>query len=113
MSASRTGSEAETAAAEHLTREGFTVIERNFRTPRCEVDIIAKKGRCLYFVEVKYRRSDRHGSGLDYITPTKRRRMERAAELWLQTHDWRGEVTLSAIEVTSDFAVGEFIESVV
>ena len=107
-----TGNAAETAAAQHLERSGYTIVARNFRTPRCEIDIIAKKGNCLYFVEVKYRQSDRQGSGLDYITHAKRHHMERAAELWLQANRWHGEVTLSAIEVTADYAVGEFIESI-
>ena len=112
MNTSNTGSAGEQAAAEYLIRNGFEIIERNFKTPRCEIDIIAHKDRRLYFVEVKFRRSDQQGGGLDYVTGQKRLRMQRASEIWLQGHDWRGEVTLSAIEVGTDYEVTDFIESI-
>lgn len=111
MSAPQSGSLGEAAAAVYLERHGFTIIERNFKTPRCEIDIIARKGNCLYFVEVKYRASNRQGGGLEYITATKLEHMRRAAEVWLQQQTWRGEVTLSAIEVTANYEVADFIES--
>jgi len=111
MNAPQTGALGETAAAEYLERQGFKIIERNFKTPRCEIDIIASKKRCLYFVEVKYRQSARQGSGFDYITSKKLEHMKRAAELWLQEHEWNGEVTLSAVEVGSGYEVVDFIES--
>jgi len=112
MSATETGAAGEQAAAEYLVRHGFRILERNFRTPRCEIDIITRKENCLYFVEVKYRSSDRQGSGFEYVTAKKLQHMQRAAELWLQTHRWRGEVTLSAIEVAANYEVAEFIESI-
>lgn len=111
MKPQRSGALGEAAAAEYLELHKFAIVERNFKTPRCEIDIIARKGRCLYFVEVKYRQSERQGSGFDYITSRKLEHMQRAAELWLQTHPWAGEVTLSAIEVTANYEVTDFIES--
>ena len=50
-----TGQEAETAAAEYLKRRGYSIIERNYCTPACEIDIIAERQKRLFFVEVKYR----------------------------------------------------------
>lgn len=113
MNSTQAGQQAEAAAAAYLTAHGFTILERNYRTPRCEVDIIARKGSCLHFVEVKYRVRSGQGAGLDYITAKKQRQMRYAAETWLHEHSWRGEATLSAVEVTGvDFEVGEFIESI-
>ena len=106
------GQEAETAAATYLARHGYKIIERNYRTPACEIDIIAEYRKRLYFVEVKYRGRDFQGSGLDYVTSAKRRRMARAAEQWLSEHPWRGEICLSAIAVSGDFAVTDFIEDI-
>lgn len=111
MTTKETGNMGETTAAAYLRSNGYEVLERNFKTPRCEIDIIARKGRCLYFVEVKYRQSERQGSGFDYITSRKLEHMQRAAELWLQTHQWKGEVTLSAVEVGAGYEVTDFIES--
>lgn len=112
MSAPQTGALAEDAAAGYLIQRGYNVIERNYRTPRCEIDVIARKGNCIYFVEVKYRSRDAQGAGLEYVTNKKRAQMARAAEIWLQEHEWRGEVTLAAIEVAADFEVTEFIEAI-
>lgn len=80
------GQVAETFAAEYLESEGFVVVERNWKTKWCEIDIIATKDDVLHFVEVKYRRNDRSGDGLEAITPKKQQQMHFAAQLWLHTH---------------------------
>lgn len=113
MSTTSTGGHAESVAAEYLTAHGFVILERNFRTPRCEIDIVAKKGKCVYFVEVKYRSHAAQGSGLEYVTPKKQKQMHYAAEVWMAERDWPGEAVLSAIEVDRNFTVTEFIESIV
>jgi|SRR5581483_278480 putative endonuclease len=113
MTATDTGRHAEDVAAEYLAQHGFTIVARNFRTPQCEVDIITKKGPCLYFVEVKYRASTRQGGGLEYITAAKQRQMCYAANTWLAAHDWPGEVTLAGLEVSgADFAVTAFVDAI-
>ena len=113
MSTTEVGKQAESAAASYLETRGFTVIARNFRTPRCEIDVIARKGGCIYFVEVKYRSTASQGAGLDYVTARKQKQMRYAAEVWMQENDWTGESVLSAIEVDHDFRVAEFIEAIV
>ena len=109
----QTGQRAEQAAAEHLVRHGFSIIETNYRRPSCEIDIVARRGTTIYFVEVKYRATGRFGDGLEYIGRQKLKHMQRAAEVWVAAHGWQGEYTLSAIEVGGpDFDVDEFIESI-
>lgn len=106
------GNRAEDAACEYLLARGYTVIERNWKTKACEIDIIAEKDARVYFVEVKYRRSDRQGGGLAAITPRKVRQMTFAAELWLQKYGSR-DAALSALEVTGeDVAVTNWLEQV-
>jgi len=95
-----TGRQAEAAAAAYLKRQGCKVIARNWRTRRCEIDIVAFHSGVMYFCEVKYRLHNRQGAGLDYITPKKLRQMHFAAELWLAAHDWRGDWRLCALEVS-------------
>lgn len=94
------GRQAETAAADFLERKGCTVVDRNWRTRWCEIDIVAHRGPTIYFCEVKYRRTNHQGSGLDYITPQKLQRMRFAAEFWVHANNWRGEYSLCAIEVS-------------
>ncbi len=113
MSTTETGKKAETAASAYLEMRGFTIHERNFRRPRCEIDIVASKDDVVHFVEVKYRRTDEQGSGFDAITPTKIRQMGRGAHIWVDESKWHGEYVLSAVEVSGkEFSIMGFIESV-
>lgn len=80
------GNASEDAAAQYLVRRGHDVIERNWRTRWCEVDIISQKGHTIYFTEVKHRRDDKAGDGLAAITPKKQRQMKFAAELYATKH---------------------------
>jgi putative endonuclease len=57
-----TGDEGEELAAIHLKKKGYTILERNWRFKRWEVDIIASQGKFLHFFEVKTRRSNRFGN---------------------------------------------------
>jgi putative endonuclease len=107
------GQRAEQAAAEYLQQQGYRIIQRNWRRRECEIDIIAYKNRLMHFVEVKYRRSDTAGRGLDYVTAAKLKRMTYAAQRWVSAHHWRGQYVLSAIEVEGgDFMITAFIESI-
>ncbi len=106
-----TGRQAEAAAAEYLKSKGYAVVLQNWRTRFCEIDIIAQKGGVVYFCEVKYRKSNRHGSGLEYITPKKQEQMRFAAEAWTHFFNWIGECRLAAIEVSGpNFEVTAFID---
>lgn len=104
------GEHAEAEVAAYLRWQNFTIIDRNWKTKWCEIDIIAEKKGVVHFVEVKYRKDDRGGSGLAAITPRKLRQMKFAAELWLSGKDI-SQAVLSAVEVSGDeFVISEFIE---
>ena len=106
------GHDAESAACSFLQNTGYRIIDRNWRTKWCEVDIIAAKDNIVSFVEVKYRSSDNQGGGVAAITPQKLRQMRFAAELWLRNHP-NNDAQLSVIEVAGpDLSVRTFIESV-
>ena len=62
--------------------QGYEIIERNWRTRYCEIDIIARRDHVYYFVEVKYRSSAKQGGGLAAITAKKLRQMSFAAQLY-------------------------------
>ena len=107
------GAKAEAAAAEFLEREGYEILERNWKTRWCEIDIIARKGQVVRFVEVKYRRGNRQGVGLDYITPSKQKQMRFAAELWLARMRQFDSCTLAALQVSgSTFAVSAWLPDI-
>lgn len=76
------GKVAEGLVADYLQGQGHVVLERNWKTKYCEIDIVSQKAEKIYFTEVKYRRGVEHGSGLDAIDADKQRRMRRAAEAY-------------------------------
>ena len=77
------GAQAETLAAEFLAARGLAIVERNFRCRRGELDLIARDGEMLVFVEVRLRRRDDFGGAAASITAAKRARMIAAAGLYL------------------------------
>jgi putative endonuclease len=80
------GAQAERLAAEHLERRGYRIIDRNYRYRGGELDLVARDGDTLVFVEVRARRSDAHGAPFETVGREKQRRVARAAEHWLVTH---------------------------
>lgn len=95
-----TGHMAEGVAAEYLRKQGHKILERNWRTRWCEIDIVTQKNNVVYFVEVKYRQNAAFGDGLEYITSAKLRQMTFAAELWIASHKSDCDYQLLAVAVT-------------
>lgn len=96
------GNKAEAVAASYLERNGYCIVERNWKTKRCEIDIIAERSGEVFFVEVKYRKNAYAGDGFSYITAAKQRQMAFAAESWCVHTKWRGSMRLAAIQLTGD-----------
>lgn len=103
------GAVGERLAADHLTRLGFAILDRNYRTRWGELDIVAFDGRALVFCEVKTRRCGAgFGRALDAVEVRKQAQVRRMARSWL--YDRRGErpyarvVRFDAIGVTFDGA---------
>jgi putative endonuclease len=79
------GERGEEAAAAFLARTGMTVVERNWRCPAGEIDIVALDGDTIVLVEVKTRRTVRKGSPEEAVTPAKQRRYAKLAASYLQS----------------------------
>jgi uncharacterized protein (TIGR00252 family) len=101
------GQDAEAQAAAWLETHGFEIVQRNWKTRWCEIDIVAKRcspslrRKCtIHFVEVKYRRNSRAGDAIEYVTPRKQEQMMYAAQSWVQEHDWNGAYQLDVISIT-------------
>lgn len=73
-------------ASKFLIKKGYKIIERNFRERFGEIDIVAKEGDTLVFVEVKTRKSSQFGSPLEAITPWKLRSVIKTAQYYKLTH---------------------------
>ena len=77
------GGAAEDEAARFLSRHGLEVVARNYRTRLGEIDLVAREGDVLVFVEVRLRSSARFGHALESIDAHKRRRIVAAARQFL------------------------------
>lgn len=109
--AERRGRRAEQVASLLLQLKGYSILARRARTPSGEIDLIARRGKLLAFVEVKARATQ--VQCLEAVTPTARSRIGRAAELWMARRsdlsglDWRFDIIavtpralLPAIKIT-------------
>jgi putative endonuclease len=81
-----TGREAEERAVALLRARGCVVLDRNYRTPRGELDIVARDGEYVVFVEVRARRSEAFGEPVLSVGSAKRAAVARAARAWLSAH---------------------------
>lgn len=79
----RVGRRFETAAAAWLEGRGLTILDRNFHARWGEIDLVARDGPVIAFVEVRFRRSARHGGAAASVGVRKRVRVQAAAAEWL------------------------------
>ena len=89
----------EEQAARYLRRRFYTILARNYRCRFGEIDLIAKRGGVLAFVEVKLRRDDAHGEAREFVTVRKQQRVLAAAELWLSQNETALQPRFDVIEV--------------
>jgi putative endonuclease len=87
----------EELAAAYLQQQGYVILARNWRCPVGEIDIVAREGEFLTFVEVRTRRGDRFGTPEESITPTKQAKLVELAQTYLQEaclpkQSWRIDV---------------------
>ncbi|NUM53382.1 MAG: YraN family protein [Candidatus Hydrogenedentes bacterium] len=81
------GQRGEDLAAKHLRRAGYRILERNAKLGKFEIDIIAREGDTIAFVEVKTRRSNSFLEPEANVTPTKQQHIRRAAAIYISRHN--------------------------
>lgn len=78
------GIAAEQKSIKYLEKLGHKILERRYKTPEGEIDIISEYGQNLYFVEVKHRASNEQA--LEAITPRQQQRISNAAQIFIDTY---------------------------
>lgn len=78
------GREFEALACRYLQERGLALIERNYRTPLGEIDLVMQDGEVLVFIEVRYRRAARFGGAAESIDGRKQTRIRASASHYLQ-----------------------------
>jgi len=84
------GNRGEKMAQAYLQKKGYKILECNWRFSRAEIDIIAKDGEVLVFVEVKTRSDDYRGRPAEFVTSHKENLLADAATVYMEqiNHDW-------------------------
>lgn len=93
------GQEGEQMAAEYLKKRGYSILERNYKFGRREIDLIASKGDVLAFVEVKTRKDTRYGNPEEAVDDRKAEMIMYVAEQYLSKHSWPGRIRFDIIAI--------------
>jgi len=97
------GAIAEEEVANYLARDGHEIIDRNWKTKYCEIDIVSQKDGTIYFTEVKYRKQPNQGGGVAAITKKKLDRMTFAAKIYVQSNKLHHtDLLLAVVPVTGE-----------
>jgi len=89
----RSGAHWEREAESFLRSKGLNLLHRNFSCRFGDIGLVMEDGTSIVFVEVKYRKDNRHGSGADAVTLQKQCRISRAAAWFLARNPHRAEQT--------------------
>ncbi len=93
------GKTGENVACKYLKKNGYQILERNYRKNYGELDIIAKSGENIAFVEVKTRKNDLYGSPSEFVTVSKQKKIIKTAYTYIQENNLDAEFTFDIIEV--------------
>lgn len=93
------GAWGEAAAAAYLRKKHYTILASGYRCRFGEIDLIAKKGKILAFVEVKTRKDDRFAPAREFVDIHKQQRLRSTAELYLSQNPTRLQPRFDVIEI--------------
>jgi putative endonuclease len=107
------GRKGEDTAVNSLSKRGYRILERNFRTKRGEIDIVALSPQnTLCFIEVKTRSSVEFGKGEEAVNSRKIAKITRTAESYINKRKWKGDVRFDVISVVMNKDKLERIEHI-
>lgn len=95
----RLGRWGEEQAAKYLRLRAYTILERNYACRLGEIDIIARRGRYIVFVEVKMRKDAAFAQAREFVTPAKQRRIIATAQMYLSANDIELQPRFDVLEV--------------
>lgn len=112
LSTKKIGDLGEDIASNYLVRLGHQILDRNWKTKYCEIDIVSKKDDIIFFTEVKYRHKSDHGDGLSAITKKKLNQMKFAARFYVQSKKIDNyNLQLSVIALSGDdYRIEDYLE---
>ncbi|MFF1572893.1 YraN family protein [Leifsonia sp. NPDC058292] len=105
------GRRGEAVAAAWFERHGYEVLDRNWRCPIGELDLVLRRAEVTVFAEVKTRTSVAYGHPFEAITPAKARRLRQLSVEWCRRHDSGvAEIRVDAIAVVDAWSANPQVE---
>ena len=95
-----TGKQGEQEAARYLREKGYEILAWNYRYHHAEIDLIAKKGKLLVFVEVKTRTNVSFGNPEEFVSYTKTKLILKTAEHYIFATNWLHDIRFDIIAIT-------------
>ena len=105
------GRRGEDIAAKYLSENGYIILKRNFSSSGGEIDIIAKKGQHLAFVEVKTRRNNKFGSPSEAVNRHKIRKIIQCAKAYIMCYNDYEDISFDVCEVYTEDRFINYIEN--
>lgn len=96
------GKKGEQLAVDYLLKNGYKIIERNYRFDKAEVDVIARKKDVLAIVEVKTRSTSNFGSPEEFVTPKQMQRLVKAVDEYVVVNDLDVEVRFDIVAIVKE-----------
>lgn len=96
------GQVGEKQAADYLIAQGYQILEKNWRFLRAEIDLIAKHGNEVVFVEVKWRQNNDFGFPEEYVSRAKIGHLRRAIEGYLAKHPAVQDIRVDIVAITGE-----------
>jgi len=96
------GKKGEQLAVDYLLKNDYSIIERNFRFDKAEVDIIAQKGNILAIIEVKTRSTIDFGNPQDFVKPSQIKRLVKAVDEYITVNKLDVEVRFDIIAIVKE-----------
>ena len=93
------GRRAEKMALSFLTMDGYSLIKRNYRYKRSEIDLIVSKASWLVFVEVKFRANLSYGQGFESLSIKQEKMIKDGADAFLNEYPWSGPIRFDIISI--------------
>jgi uncharacterized protein (TIGR00252 family) len=103
MNTTAIGSSYERAAVQYLQERGLSIVEQNWRTKWCEVDVVARDSEgVIHIVEVRYRASADSGNGIESVSERKQRQLIHAAKRWMMLRGAPVGIQIDVLGITGE-----------
>ena len=101
MRSKKIGDKGEDQALLFLARHGYTILQRNYRYKRAEVDIIARQDSLLVFIEVKTRKNADFGFPETFVDQRQADLIKSAATAYMEAHNWQQDIRFDIVAITN------------